>query len=156
MKLLRLGTIALTRLFISLVFLTGAVHKLLNWHSEECSWMETLCDWQAYVWFWDQGESFFGMLSHSVPLLLIAATLFELLGGLLILLAVKEKLGAFLLLVVLFLTTIIFYPFWFQEGDVREMQIALFLKNLAIAGALLLVLLNGIQPAQPMPSRGPQ
>ena len=92
------------------------------------------------------GGAFFTVLSHSVPLLLIASTLLELIGGLLILLAVKEKLGAFLLLVVLFFTTIVFHPFWFLEGDLREMQIAMFLKNLAIAGGLLLVLLNGIQP----------
>ncbi len=156
MKLLRLGAVALARLFISLAFLTSAVHKLLNWRSEECAWMEILCDWQAYVWFWERGESFLGAIAHYIPLVLIAATLFELLGGLLILLAVKEKLGAFLLLVVLLFTTIVFHPFWFHEGDMREVQISLFLKNLAIAGALLLVLLNGIQPTHSVPSRGPQ
>lgn len=148
MKLVRLFTTALIRLFISLLFLTSAVHKLLNWHQTEQSWNSTLCDWQAYIWFWDQGGSFFSVLSQSVPLLLISVTLCELLGALLLLLAVKEKFGAFLLLIVVGLTTFLFYPFWFAEGDLREEQVALFLKNLAIAGALLLVLLNGIQPVQ--------
>jgi len=148
MKLLRFCTVALARFFISLVFLTDVVSKIFHWSAAEADWRAAIYDWQSYVWFSDGIGNFFGLLAQWVPLLLIGATLFELLGALLILLGVKEKLGAGLLILVLLSTTLLFYPFWFSEGADREMQVAIFLKNLAIIGGLFLVLLNGIQSSK--------
>ncbi len=63
--------------------------------------------------------------------------------ALLLLFGIREKLGAFLLVIVLVPTTILMQPFWFAEGSERDMQIALFLRDMAILGGLLVVTLHG-------------
>lgn len=144
MKIIRLVTTAFVRFFLSLVFLTDAVNKILYWHEAERLWSDMFADWQAYTWFWERGSTLFAWLAQWVPLWLIVSTISELLGGLLLLLALREKLGACLLFVYLGVTTLLFHPFWCFEGGVRELQVDIFLKNLAILGGLLLVLLHGI------------
>ena len=42
-------------------------------------------------------------------------------------------------------TTILFHPFWYMEGAPRDLQTIMFLKNLAILGGLILMLLHGGQ-----------
>lgn len=86
------------------------------------------------------------------PVLLLTATLFELLGGLSVLLGYKEKWGATLLALFLVPTTIIMHQFWFVEGGGRELQMAHFLKNLAILGGLILFIQQGSgQSKNPFP-----
>ncbi len=149
MKIVRLVTTALVRFFLSLAFLTDAANKIIYWHDAERIWSDMLADWQTYTWFWERGSTLFAWLAQWVPLWLILSTLCELVGALLLLLALKEKLGAFLLFFYLALTTLLFHPFWCFEGGVRELQGELFLKNLAMLGGLLLVLLHGITREEP-------
>ena len=49
-----------------------------------------------------------------------AATLFQLLGGLLVLLGIKEKLGATLLILFLIPVTVLMHSFWMVEGAERQ------------------------------------
>lgn len=76
------------------------------------------------------------------PILLLFATLFELCGGLSILLGYREKLGAILLILFLIPATVLMHQFWFVEGAMRELQLTHFLKNLAILGGLILFTLQ--------------
>ena len=141
MKIIRLCTNGLARFLISSVFLAGAINKILHWHEMERTLMNVICDWQAYVGFSENMQQCVAVTASWVPLLLIVATLFELAGGLMVLLGVKEKLGATLLILFLIPSTVIMHQFWFIEGSARELQTVMFLKNLAILGALLLILL---------------
>lgn len=145
MKFIRTFSTVLARFFLSAVFLAGAVSKLFHWHESEKMLMNTLCDWQASLGFYETAQNCLAMITPWTPLLLIAATLFEMVGGLLLLLGMKEKLGASLLILFLIPATLLMHAFWLHEGGVRELQTIMFLKNLAILGGLLLVLLHGAQ-----------
>jgi putative oxidoreductase len=79
-----------------------------------------------------------------VPLFLTGAIVFELGGGLSLLLGLRARLGAQALIVFLIPTTLIFHDFW-TYTDAREMQNQMqhFMKNLAILGGLFFVLGTG-------------
>ena len=143
MRAIRIASICLARFFLSAIFLASAIKKLFVWHDMEKLTMNILFDWQTYLGFSSFAQEFFAALVSCTPLLLIVATLLELIGGLLLLTGIKEKLGACLLLVLLVVTTVLAHPFWFIEGSARELQQVIFLKNLSILGGLILVLLHG-------------
>ncbi len=135
----------MARFLISLVFLAGAFNKMLHWHETERNLHSILCEWQSNMGFSDNAYDCLAFLIPMTPILLLLALLMELLGGLSLLLGYKEKLGAWLLLLFLIPTTILMHQFWFVEGAMREQQLAHFLKNLAIIGGLIVVILQGIE-----------
>jgi len=143
MKAIHLCFNVLGRFFISLVFLAGAVNKILHWHDSERALMNTLCEWQSNTGFSDNMTDCLAAMIPWTPILLLTATLFELLGSLSVLLGYREKWGATLLFLFLIPTTIIMHQFWFVEGAAREMQLTHFLKNLAIMGGLILFIQQG-------------
>lgn len=143
MTMIRQSVLVLARFLISLVFLAGAVSKVLHWHDTEKLLLKTLSEWQGYVGFSDLLHEIFSFIIPLTPLVLLIGTIFELIGGLSVLLGVKEKFGALLLIVFLLPTTLIMHQFWFAEGSQRELQMVHFLKNIAILGALILIALHG-------------
>jgi putative oxidoreductase len=148
MEVIRKFTIVLARFLISLVFLAGAANKILHWHETERSLMNTLCEWQSNIGFSENLQDCLAAFVPWTPILMIVATLFELLGGLSILLGIKERLGAALLVLFLIPTTILIHQFWFIDGMAREVQITHFLKNLAIMGGLFLIIVQGTERAK--------
>lgn len=146
MEILRLCTTVVARFLISLIFLAGAVNKILHWHEMDRMLMNVLCDWQSNVGFSDSLQDCFVTLIPLTPLLLLGAIFCELIGGLFVLLGIKEKLGAGLLILFLLPTTVLMHQFWFVEGGARELQLTHFLKNLAILGGLLMILLREGEP----------
>lgn len=154
MVVIRQFTTVIARFLISLVFLAGAANKILHWHETERSLMNTLCEWQSNIGFSENLQDCLATLVPWAPFLMIVATLFELLGGLSVLLGIKEKLGATLLVLFLIPTTFLIHQFWFVEGSAREVQMTHFLKNLAILGGLLMIILQGTEkPKNPFPPR---
>lgn len=154
MKIIRVCTTVLARFLISLVFLAGAVNKIFHWHDSESAVMNTLCEWQFNVGFSDDMQTCLAYMVSYTPILLGLATLFELLGGLSVLLGVKEKWGATLLVLTLIPTTVLMHQFWFVDPSVRELQMTHFLKNMAILGGLLMILLQGTDKAKiPFPTK---
>ena len=79
----------------------------------------------------------------AVPFFLTMAILFELGGGLTVLLGFKALLGAWALVFYLIPVSLIFHNFWAFTGAEQRMQVINFLKNHAIMGGLLLVALRG-------------
>lgn len=138
MKVIRVCFNVLGRFFICLIFLAGAVSKILHWHDHEAKLMDTLCEWQSNVGFSDWLYDCIIGLIPLTPILLLFTTLLELIGGLSLLLGYKEKIGAALLILFLLPETILMHPFWFMEGSAKELQLICFLKNLAILGGLIL------------------
>ncbi|MCC6145317.1 MAG: DoxX family protein [Candidatus Hydrogenedentes bacterium] len=76
----------------------------------------------------------------AVPFFLVMAILFELTGGLMVLAGYRARLGAFLLIVFLVPTTLIFHDFWSAPVDQQQNQMIHFMKNVSILGGLLMVL----------------
>jgi putative oxidoreductase len=141
----------MARLFISLVFIGGALHKIFDWHESEKLLLANFADWQGYIGFWENGQSMISFLIPWAPLLLVLATALEFIGGLLVLLGIKEKLGATLLILSLIPITIVMHPFWFVEDPSRYEQMINFFKNLAILGGLMMILLRDDQYAESDP-----
>lgn len=91
------------------------------------------------------------MASKGVPaasLMLVGAIAFLIVGSLLIVLGYKAKLGAGLLIVFLALATYFFHDFWSFAPDSKEFesQMIQFMKNLGLAGAMVMLIANGAGP----------
>ncbi len=141
----RMLSVFIARVFLSSVFLLSGLSRLMKWHEAEESVVSAFCDWQAMSGFSQTMQEIFAFLISWAPLLLLFGTLFEILGALMLFFGWKERMSSLFLLIFLILTTFLFHPFWMFEGVAYEMQSALFLKNLAISGGLILVSLHGLQ-----------
>ncbi|MEN0002949.1 MAG: DoxX family protein [Bacteroidota bacterium] len=82
-------------------------------------------------------------ITWKQDLLLTATIAFLLVGGTLILIGYRSKLGAVLILVYWIPVTFIVHSFWNDPPEEQRWQSILFMKNLAITGGLLMVLVNG-------------
>jgi putative oxidoreductase len=88
------------------------------------------------------------MTSEGVPaasFMLVGAIVFLIAGSLSIALGFKARVGAVLLIVFLVLATYFFHDFWAFAPDSKEfqMQMIQFMKNLALAGAMVMLVANG-------------
>lgn len=114
------------RILLSLIFVMSGLSKVGGWN-----------DTAGY------------MASKGMPLIpvfLVGAILVEVLGGLSVLLGFKAKLGAVALAVFLIPATLTFHNFWAYQGMEQQVQMSMFMKNLAIMGGLLLVIGFGAGP----------
>lgn len=66
-----------------------------------------------------------------------------LLGGVSLVLGYKARLGAAMLLVFLVLAAYYFHDFWHYQGNDAEQQMIHFMKNVAMMGAMLVIIANG-------------
>ncbi|MEO0375906.1 MAG: DoxX family protein [Cyanobacteria bacterium P01_A01_bin.17] len=79
-----------------------------------------------------------GQTLPLAPLLAVSTIVFQLLGGLSLILGYKIKIGALLLIVFLIPATLLFHNF---IGDPSELNA--FLKNVGLMGGLLMVIYTG-------------
>jgi uncharacterized membrane protein YphA (DoxX/SURF4 family) len=114
------------RILLSLIFVASAAGKIVDFPGT----MEQM-----------RGE---GM--RLVPFFLVMAIGFELIGGLSVMLGVKARWGALLLIAFLIPATVIFHDFWQYTGADAQKQMFHFMKNLSILGGLTLVLAHGAGP----------
>lgn len=131
------------RMCLSLIFILSAVAKVLDWQGTEGALLGAFSDLLHYTPQYPELQSILTWALSSTNLLLIVATIFELLGGLLIFLGVQVRFGAFLLLLFLIPTTVTFHHFWYLQGADHNLQMIMFLKNLSIFGGLLYLLALG-------------
>src|SRR5687768_3523373 len=115
------------RVLLSMVFLVAGMMKISYWE-------ETL----AYA----------QMVGYPIPTLLLAlATALEILGGVALLLGLKTRVAAFLLLIYLIPVTFMFHSYWnitmAVEASEIQTQLWMFWKNLAISGGLFALLATG-------------
>ena len=104
------------RIFISILFFLNGIFKIMNYDGA-ISWME----------------------SYGIPgVLIIPAIILEILGPILIILGYKTKITASILSVFCLATAIIFH-----NDFNNQMQLTSFLKNIAIAGGFLFLVING-------------
>lgn len=78
------------------------------------------------------------------PDLLLYASIFFLIGGaLMVLIGYRIRLGVWLLLLYWVPVTCIIYSFWNDPVEVRRINAILFMRNIAIAGGLLMIAAHG-------------
>lgn len=86
------------------------------------------------------------MAAKGVPytdIMLVIAIVFELGGGLLVLLGWYARLGAFLIFLFIIPVVYVFHSFWALSGPQMALQMIHFLKNLAIMGGALYIVAVG-------------
>jgi len=131
------------RLLLSAIFILSAVNKIFEWQKTETGLINLFCDWQSYVSTSPMLAKFFSSLITWAPEILIIVTIIELLAALLMFFCIKERAGAFLLIIFLIPATLLLHPFWFLHGAKKTFQMVMFLKNLAILGGLLHLMVFG-------------
>lgn len=146
--MVRSASIVMARLSLSLIFILSSVQKMFTWHATETQLFEVLSDWVTRLSYSEWATRTFAALIPWTPIILMAAILLEFVGGILVLLGVREKLGAGLLIAFLVPTTLIMHPFWYHDGLQSELQSIMFLKNFAMIGGLLMVAVHGAQAKQ--------
>ena len=106
----------LARILISTLFFTNGIFKIMNYDGT-VSWME----------------------GYAIPgILIIPAIILEILGPILIILGYQTKITAAFLSLFCLATAIIFH-----NDFSNQMQLTSFLKNIALAGGFLLLVING-------------
>jgi putative oxidoreductase len=109
------------RLALGAIFFFSVAGKLTNWSGTVAS-----------------------AASKGVPELLLAgATGLELVGAVLLLAGFKTRWGAAALVLFLIPVTLVFHGFWAVQGAQHQQQLVQFLKNVAIAGGLLVEFVAG-------------
>lgn len=94
------------------------------------------------------GETVDQMAAVGIPqpkVMLVGAIVFLLVGSLFVITGYAARWGSLLLLIFLVAATYYFHPFWKfgPEDPQHQPQMIQFMKNLAIGGALLMILANG-------------
>ena len=88
------------------------------------------------------------MASAGMPIpdvLLVAAIIIELGGGLMLLLGWNARWAALAIFLFVIPTTLIFHPFWIADAEQMQNQIN-FMKNLSIMGGMLYIMAYGSGP----------
>lgn len=116
-------TVLIGRILLSAIFVMSGVDKIMHWDQTAQGMQD-----EGMVW---------------VPFFLGASIVFELGGGLSVLLGLYARVGALALIVFLIPVTAIFHDFWQLTGQEQQMQMIHFSKNLAILGGLLVLLACG-------------
>jgi putative oxidoreductase len=113
------------RIFLSFIFLYDAYDSIAFYNQTKDKMTEYGLVWQQDL-----------LLSGSILLMLV--------GGIFLLLGYRASLAGILLLIYWIPLTFVVYAFW-NEPDVLERRFlgVMFMKNIAIAGGLLLVIVNG-------------
>ena len=149
MELLKTIVSWLARFFLSLVFLVSGINQILYWKETEKKFLSVISDWQTYTVQSEFFQSLFQVFANWSPLFLVVITSLQLIGALLLLLGRNEKLGALFLILALIPTTLLVQHFWFSEAHVRAMQLSFFLRDLALLGGLLIVMIRGTKNEDP-------
>jgi putative oxidoreductase len=116
-------TLLAGRILLSMIFILSGTMKIFKW-SETAGHMTSE-----------------GMI--AVPFFLTMAILFEVGGGLSVLLGCGTRWGALALALFLIPVTLIFHDFWTYEGLEMQNQMQHFMKNWTILGGLLVLVAAG-------------
>lgn len=112
------------RIFLSLIFFFEAYDSMVFFKQTK----ETMT---AYGVTWNQD-----LLLYTMIFLLV-------IGAILVLIGYYANLGAIMLLAYWIPVTFIVFSFWNDPVEVRRLQSIMFMKNIAIVGGLLILMVNG-------------
>lgn len=129
----------LGRILLSLIFICLVTNQILNWDQTQQAFDKSVSEWIVHPGLPDQIQKVFSLLLSYSSLIMILAAIFAGLGGLFVLLGIKVRLGAILLILFLIPSTVIMHAFWMYHGSMRETQMMLFLTNISIVGGLFIL-----------------
>jgi len=112
------------RICISAIFLFEAYDSVIYFQSTKRTMTEYGLTWQQ-------------------DFLLLGAISLLVLGGIFVLIGFKASFGAILLLLYWIPVTLTLYSFWDDPMPIRRINSIHFMKNLAIMGGLLIIVVNG-------------
>jgi len=136
----------LGRLFFSAIFILSGINKIMNWDATEQYLVNQMLDVLSKSYHQGWAKAVFDQILPLAPTLLVIGIIVELAGGLLVLLGIQVRLGAFLLALFLIPSTLLFHNFWALEGVAQQTQMIMFMKNLSIFGGALILLAFGKGP----------
>ncbi|MBM3191617.1 MAG: DoxX family protein [Chlamydiae bacterium] len=137
-SMLKIIVSVLGRVLLSSIFLLAGLNKILNWEASVQVLTQALAQVRDHLSV-PLLEYIVQTMQQHVVLSLVMGTVCELLGGALVFLGLFVRFGAFLLVLFLVPTTVIFHPFWGLVSPERDMQVVMFVKNAAILGGVLIV-----------------
>ena len=114
----------IARIFISLIFLFEAYDSIVFFKSTKVAMTEHGITWQQDM-----------LLSMAIFLLIL--------GGVLVLIGYRSGFGASLLLIYWVPVTFITHTWWSDPDVTQRVESIEFMKNIAIIGGLLLIVING-------------
>ena len=114
----------LARIFLAIIFLFEAVDSILFYEMTK-------------------DKMFQYGLTFYPDILLVFAILFMLCGGIFLLMGYRAPFAAVLLMLYWVPLTFIVHSFWNDPPEIQRIQSVLFMKNIAITGGLLMVVVNG-------------
>lgn len=134
---------ALGRICISIIFILAGLQKIIDWQGTETYFVNALLELLNYNQDFPKVQEVIRLFTPYTTELLVAGMCIEIIGGALLFLGIQVRLAATLLALFLIPATLIFHEFWFLSGPERELQMTMFLKNLAIFGGLLNIAVFG-------------
>ncbi len=129
----------LGRILLSLIFICLVTNQILNWDQALQAFDKSASDWVVYPGLPDQIQKVFSLLLSYSSLVMVLAAVFAGLGGLFVLLGIKVRLGAILLILFLIPSTVVMHAFWMYHGSMRETEMMMFLTNISIVGGLFIL-----------------
>lgn len=114
----------LGRIFISMIFLYEAYDSIVFFNSTKKTMTE-------YGLVWQQDT------------LLVLSIIGLILGGLFVLIGFQARLGAAMLMIYYAVVTFTLYSFWDDPQPLQRINAIHFMKNMAIIGGLLIIMVNG-------------
>jgi putative oxidoreductase len=114
----------LARILISCIFLFEAYDSLAFYQKTKQTMLEYGLTWQTDM-----------LLILSIVLLFV--------GGIFLLIGYRSSLAAIMLLLYWLPVTFIVYSFWNDPEEYRRVHSIFFMKNLAVVGGLLMILVHG-------------
>jgi putative oxidoreductase len=84
----------------------------------------------------------FGLIWQQ-DVFLTASIVFLITGGIFLLIGYRSKFASLLLLIYWLPLTFTLHSFWNDPKEIQRLQSVLFMKDIAIAGGLLMVMVNG-------------
>jgi uncharacterized membrane protein YphA (DoxX/SURF4 family) len=131
------------RFFLSMIFISSGFHQIMNWPETRQILANVLNDWTFISMNSPLFHDLFTQSLSSVTFLLGGAIFCQLIGGLSILLGIRVRMGAFLLILFIVPVTVLFHHFWLMQEPDRQAEMIEFMKNISILGGLLLLLAYG-------------
>lgn len=126
MKTLEQNGPLLARILIALIFVASGWHKITGFDGTV-----------AYI------------ASKGLPLPAlgaVAAIVVELGGGLMLIAGYRARLAAAAMLLFTVAAAVFFHDFWHETADAAQNQMIHFMKNISMAGGLLMVVVHGSGP----------
>ncbi|MBS3903785.1 MAG: DoxX family protein [Simkania sp.] len=143
MKAIQMVLACVGRICMSVLFILAGLNHLLNWNESVQMLQNGLC----VLLDRNSSSPLARALTETIlpwsSSLAIVGIVLLILGGLLVFFGVKTRLGAFLLILFIVPTTLIFHAFWMMSPEESAAQMPHFMKNLSVFGGLLILLAFG-------------